>query len=102
MIKMLSSVAALLLLFALSPAAAQSGVIEDDFVGCLTDAYFDDYTMAVTSNNWAQRDELMESACYELEGLEYSLVKKSFMGARIDVTIDGDRIRLTTTPDAIQ
>ncbi len=102
MTKMLSSIAALVLVFALSPAAAQTGVIEDDFVGCLTDAYFDDYTMAVTSSNWAQRDELMESACYELEGVEYSLVKKSFMGARIDVTIDGERLRLTTTTDAIQ
>ena len=55
MTKMLSSMAALLLVFALSPASAQTGVIEDDFVGCLTDAYFDDHTMAVTSRNWAQR-----------------------------------------------
>lgn len=54
------------------------------------------------SKNWIRRDELMDSVCYEIEGLEYSLVKKSFMSARIQVTIDGESLRLTTSPKAIQ
>ncbi len=89
-------------MIAANAALAQSGVIDDDYVGCLTDTYFEDYDIAVVSKDWRRRDELMDSVCYEIEDLEYSLIKKSFMGARIQVTIDGESLRLTTSPKAIQ
>lgn len=100
--KIFSWIGAAVALFAVSAASAQSGVIEDDFVGCLTDAYYDAYDFAVTIGNWNDRDQLMASSCYELEGLEYIIVKKTFMTARIQVTIDGEAIRLSTTRDAIR
>lgn len=89
-------------MIAANAAMAQTGVIGDDFVGCLSDRYFEDYDVAVVSKNWGRRDELMNSVCCEIEDLEYSLVKKSFMSVRIQVTIDGNTFRLTTSPKAIQ
>ena len=89
-------------MIAANTAMAQTGVIGDDYVGCLTDRYFEDYDIAVFSKDWRRRDELMDSVCYEIEDLEYSLVKKSFMSVRILVTIDGEALRLTTSPKAIQ
>ena len=89
-------------MIAANAALAQSGVIDDDYVGCLTDNYFEDYDIAVVSQDWRRRDELMDSVCYEIEDLEYNLIKKSFMSARIRVTIDGESLRLTTSPKAIQ
>ena len=88
-------------MIAANSALAQSGVIDDDYVGCLTDTYFEDYDIAVVSKDWRRRDELMDSVCYEIEGLEYSLIKKSFMGVRIQLTINGETLRLTTSPKAI-
>lgn len=102
MAKMYRLIVSLAMVLATNAASAQSGVIGDDFIGCLTDGYFDDYDIAVTSKDWRRRDELMASACYEIEGLEYSVVKKSFMSARIQLTIDGEALRLTTSLDAIK
>ena len=83
-------------------ATAQTGGIEDDYVGCLTDRYFDDHDIAVLSRDWGRRDALMATVCYDLEGIEYSVVKKSFMSIRIQVTIDGETLRLTTSREAIK
>ena len=89
-------------MIATNTAMAQTGVIGDDYVACLTGRYFEDYDIAVISKDWRRRDELMDSVCYEIEDLEYSLVKKSFMSVRIQVTIDGEALRLTTSPKTIQ
>ena len=57
---------------------------------------------AVLSRDWGRRDALMATVCYDLEGIEYSAVKKSFMSIRIQVTIDGETLRLTTSREAIK
>ena len=102
MTRMLAWIGSLAVVFAGGAATAQTGVIGDDYVGCLTDRYFDDHDIAVLSRDWGRRDELMASVCYDLEGIEYSVVKKSFMSVRIRVTIDGETLRLTTSRDAIK
>ena len=100
--RMLTSIISLAAVSAIGAAIAQTGVIEDDYIGCLTDRYFDDHEIAVLTRDWGLRDALMDSVCYDLEGIEYSVVKKSFMSIRIQVTIDGETLRLTTSREAIK
>ena len=100
--RMLTLIISLAAVSAAGAATAQTGVIEDDYVRCLTDRYFEDHEIAVLSRDWGRRDALMDSVCYDLEGIEYSVVKKSFMSIRIQVTLDGQTLRLTTSREAIK
>ena len=54
------------------------------------------------SRDRGRRDALMATVCYDLEGIEYSVVKKLFMSIRIQVTIDGETLRLTTSREAMK
>ena len=100
--RMLTLIISLAAVSAAGAATAQTSVIEDDYVGCLTDRYFEDHEIAVLSRDWGRRDALMDPVCYDLEGIEYSVVKKSFMSIRIQVTLDGQTLRLTTSREAIK
>ena len=88
--KHLSWTIAPIVVLAAATAAAQSGVVKGDHVGCLTAKMYDDYAYAKVGGDWQKTDEMINSLCFGIEGREFTVIESSFFAVQIEVmTADG-------------
>ena len=90
-----------IVVLAAATAAAQSGVVKGDHVGCLTGEMYDDYEYARDSGDWQKTDEMIDSLCFGIEGREFTVIKKSFATVKIEVMTADGAVTLWTGKDAI-
>ena len=83
-----------------SAAAAQSGVITDDYIGCLTEKYLDQLGRAIHSNDTRLRDSLMGKVCVLIKGYPFSMLDSGMLVSEIRVYVGDDHIDLFVPAEA--
>ncbi len=91
-----------IVVLAAAAAAAQSGVVKGDHVGCLNERMYDDYAYAKVGGDWQKTDEMINSLCFGIEGREFTVIKNSFSAVQIEVMTADGAVTLWTGKDAIR
>lgn len=91
------TITALTFAFAATAAHTQTLTAPDNFVGCLTEESFDEFLNALDNQDNRQIEALWMRACFPLDGLEFSVISKSWTKAQIRVYVESDSVLLWTS-----
>ena len=83
-----------------SAAAAQSGVITDDYIGCLTEENLNQLFKAINSNDTRLRDSLMGKVCVLIKGYPFSMLDRGMLVSEIRIYVNDTHIDLFVPAEA--
>ena len=83
-----------------SSAAAQSGVITEPYIGCLTEQSLDQLFSAINSNDARLRDSLMGVVCVPIQGYPFSMLDSGFLVSQIRIYVNDTHIDLFVPAEA--
>lgn len=90
------------LILAASPASGQTGVIRDDYAGCLSEQLLDEVLRASARQDIPRINQLIGQGCFNLRGWSYTVERRGFMKSTIRVNRAGADFVLWTITEAIR
>ena len=85
-----------------SAATAQSGVITDAYIGCLTEDNLSQLERAISSGDTRLRDSMMGKVCVVVQGYEYSMLDAGILTSTIRVYVNDASIDLIVPSEAVR
>jgi hypothetical protein len=83
-------------------SAANANTISGAYVGCLTETALSEFISAAVNGDTRQRDALLGSVCFQINGREYSIVDRSFIRSKIRVYAGSGSVLLWTVSEAVR
>lgn len=83
-------------------SAGYADTISGNYVGCFTERSLDEFITAAGNEDTRQMNALLETACANINGREYSVVDRGFTKSQVRVYVGQDSVVLWTISAAIR